>query len=46
MDWDDNKKKFQNAKEMHRWHPAETQYPGQLTMTLRKFITEECLNGH
>jgi len=45
MNWDDNKKKFQNTQKMHGWHPTEIQYPGQLTVTLRKFMTEKYLNG-
>jgi len=44
MNWNDNEKKFQNTQKMYRWHPTEVQYPGQLTVTLRRFIIKECLN--
>jgi len=45
MNWDNSKKKFQNVQKMHKWHPTEVQYLGQLTVTPKRFITEECLNG-
>ena len=44
MNWDNSKKKFQNAQKMHGWHPIEVQYPGQLIVTPKGFMTEECLN--
>jgi len=45
MNWDDSKKKFQNAQKMYRWHPTEVQYLGQLTVAPGRFMTEKCLNG-
>jgi len=44
MNWNDNKKKFQNTQKMHGWHPTKVQYPGQLTIAPKKFMTKECLN--
>jgi len=45
INWDNSEKKFQNMQKIHRWHLTEMQYPRQLTVTLRKFITKEYLNG-
>ena len=45
VNWDNSKKKFQNAQKMHRWYLTEVQYLGQLTVAPRRFITKEYLNG-
>ena len=46
MEWNDNKRKFQDMKVMHGWHPLAMQHPRYLLVKPRKFITEKCLSGY
>ena len=46
MEWNNSKKRFQNAKVMHKWHLLAIQYSGYLSVELRRFMTEEYLNGY
>jgi len=45
MEWDNNKKKFQDTKVMHRWHPSAVQDPSYLTVEPGRFMTEKYLSG-
>jgi len=45
MEWNNNKKKFQDTKVMHKWHPLVIQYLKYLAIKSGKFMTEEYLSG-
>ena len=46
MEWNNNKKKFQDTKVIYRWHLSAVQHPKYLLVKLERFITEECLSGY
>ena len=45
MEWNNSKKKFQDAKVMHKWHLLTVQCLRCLSVEPGRFITEKCLSG-
>ena len=45
MYWLQANRRHKNAKFLHRWHALEYQAEGTLTVQLRRFLTEEYLQG-
>ena len=45
MYWMPSEVKYRNANYIYRWHLTEKQRVGAIIMELRRFLTEECLNG-
>ena len=46
MEWNNSKKKFWDAKVMHKWHLLAVQYSEYLSVKPGRFIIKECLSGH